>query len=224
MKLNKIVFFVAFSISFALNAQNVNVDNDGRIISIKSANGTSDIEGSEYLNENFTPITITKYDGKLYNGRFNAVNGEIEVKLEDNKIIALDTKADFEIKFNITNKTYRTEEFINNRGITKNAFLVVVNDKNDYVLLKEEIIKFHKKIEATSSYAKGRPARYIRENDNYYIKYNDTVAFISQKKKDLFKMFPEQSRKIKAYIKENKISLKDEDDLIKIVGYLSTIK
>lgn len=225
MRVITIISFVLSSICFTVNAQNINIDSRGRFIDFTNvnANVNTDIEGSEYIDKNFTPIIITQYKNKIYGGRFNAFNGEIEVKLGENKVIALDNNLDFEIKFTTTNKVYRTEKFINEKGITKKGFLVVVTKKNEYLLLKEETIKFHEKIKAATSYDKSKPARYIREKDKYFIKFNSVVTYISQKKKDLFKTFPEQSGKLKSYIKKNNLNMKDEDDLIIIVNYLSTL-
>lgn len=225
MRTLKILTFVLGSIFLSSNAQNLNVDSRGRIIDY-NMNQTSNnqIEGSIYINENFAPVIITQYNDKIYSGRFNALNGEIEIKLEENKVIALDTNSDFEVKFTASNKIYRTESFVDSKGIEKKGFLVLVNENKEYALFKEEIVKFHEKIESTSSYDKGRPARYIREKDNYYIKNNNTIHYISQNKKDLLQTFPNESDKLKSFIKKNKINLKQEDDLVKIVNYLDALK
>lgn len=223
MKKVKILLIVLCCACYAINAQNVNVDSRGKIISIRAVDTNIDTEGSKYINKNFTPITIAQFEDKIYNGRYNAFSGEMEVNLGDNKVLLLDNNTDYEITFSHSKKLYRTENFTNNKGVKKNGFLVVVHETNKSALLKEESITYHKKVEAASSYEKDIPARYIRNKDAYYIDYNNTITYISHKRKDLLKSFPNEASKLKSYIKKNKINLKEEDDLIKIVDYMSNL-
>jgi hypothetical protein len=180
-------------------------------------------DGTPYIDENFSLVRIRQYKEKLYNARYNAFNGELEVKIETDKVIVLDRKTDFEVVFTLTNKTYRAVDYINEKSISKRGFLVVFSEDKNYSLFKEEHIQYFEKVEATSSYQQDKPARFKRDDDVYYLKLDDKVTFVPQNKKDFIKAFPEQSKKLKSYMKENKLNPKKEDELLTLVKYLSTI-
>jgi len=209
---------------FSINAQNINVDiATERNLMSKNVSSKINADGSPYINENFSTISITQYQGSTYNARYNAYNGEMEVMVENNKVIALDNNGDFEIKFTSDNKIYRTINYTTNKNISKRGFLVVLSEDDKHGLFKEERIKFYEKVEAASSYQQDKPAKFKREDDRYYVKLNGNITFIPQKKKDFLKAFPEQASKLKSYMKKNKLNPKNEDQLITLVKYLSTI-
>ncbi|WP_299522830.1 hypothetical protein [Winogradskyella sp.] len=187
----------------------------------KNASGKLDAEGSPYIQEDYKSIKIDKYGDIIYSARYNAFNDEIEVKLDDDNILALDNSKDISVTFISDNKVYKTFSYTNEDKISKRGFLVVVEESESYSLLKREYIKYYEGQKAASSYQQAKPATFKREGDTYYAKLDDKIVFIPQKKKSFLKAFPEQSSDLKTYIKENKINLKKETDLKKIIKYLS---
>jgi hypothetical protein len=181
------------------------------------------VVGSPFINETFELAKLDKFGDRLFSARYNASQGEMQIRRE-NDTIALANNVDLVVTFSTENKVYKTYNYINKEGLSKQGFLVVLKEIDSSALLKEEIIKFYEKKPAATGYAKDKPAEFKRINDIYYYKTGDKVLLLPSKRKDFLKLFPDNSDKIKAYIKENKINLKEEDDLIKIVGYLSTIK
>jgi hypothetical protein len=189
----------------------------------RNANSKVIADGSLYINENFSPIYITQYKDKLYSAIFNASNAVLEFKIDNDKVISLDRKAEFEVVFTSTNKTYRTVDYIDQDSNSRKEFLVVFSEHENHSLFKEERIKYFEKVTAASSYQQNKPARYKRDDDLYYLKLNDHTNFVPQSKKDFLKAFPKQSKKLKSYMKENKLNPKNEDERIAIIKYLSTI-
>ena len=180
-------------------------------------------KGSPFINENFEVVKFKKIKNKTFVARYNANLGEMQIQRE-NDTIALFNSEDYEITFTLRKKVYKTYNYSNKQGDLKQGFLVVLKEIDSISLLKEELVQFIESKPALTGYDKAKPAEYKRLNDVYYYKTGDKVLLLPSKRKDFLKLFPDNSEKIKAYIKENKINLKDEDDLIKIVGYLSTIK
>lgn len=178
--------------------------------------------GSPYINEVFLPVKVKGYDDKLFTGRFNAYNGEMEIDL-GNKVIALDQNKPYEVTFLKGNIVYKTYTYIKKSGVSKNGFLKVISQAKNYELLKEESIKYKEKVIAETTYQKDKPARFVAEKPKYFFKKGNVVKEIPTRKKDLAKMYPENSKKIKAFIKENKISSDEEADLIKLAEYLATL-
>ena len=52
---------------------------------------------------------------------------------------------------------------------------------------------------------------------------NGNIVEMPTKKKELLKMFPNKEKEIEEFLKSNKISFKDEKDLIVLVNYLDTL-
>ncbi len=210
-----LLLFLQFNIGFG---QKIDVASE-RILTYKSISAKSDANGSPYINEKFEAVNI---NNKVYSARFNAFNREMEVKLMQDKIIALDNNGEFEVTFNRERKVYKTFDYTDDDDKEKREFLVVVKSKDDFSLLQEETIKYNPKVEARSSYQQAKPAFFKRDSDKYYILTKDKVAFLPQNKKELFKMFPEKSDDLKALIKKEKIRFKDQTDVIKIFDFLSS--
>ena len=74
-----------------------------------------------------------------------------------------------------------------------------------------------------SSYEKEKAAKFIKESDTYYLNFNNETKILPQNKKQFLNSFQEYEVKLKSYIKKNKLSLKNENDLITIASYLSSI-
>jgi TRAP-type C4-dicarboxylate transport system substrate-binding protein len=147
----------------------------------------------------------------------------LEVNIDDNKVIALDPNWDYEVTFTLTNKIYRAVRYVSDTNISKKRFLVVLSENKKHTLFKEERIKFYEKVEAATSYEKDKPAKFERIDDQYYLKLSDNMTLVPQNKKRFLRLFPNKEKELKEFIKENKLHPKNEEELIKIVEYISTI-
>ena len=220
-----IIFFLIMTTATSFSQNNF-IRNNTRVIAeeigfaINSRRVIAD--GSPYISEKFEAVKIKSLNDHVHFGRYNAYNGRMEIKLE-NEIIALDNTKVSEIIFLQFNKVYRTYKYKSENKKQKNRFLLIVKETKKYILLKEEIITFTPKIPPKSGFETEIPAKYIRENDKFYLKLDNTITYIPTRKKDLLKTFPGHSKKLKNYIKENNLSTKKEKDIIKIVEYLSSL-
>lgn len=223
-----LILYALFSVTYAqqdktIRQSEVQLDEIERSMTrFNDVNSDSKIDGSPYINENFSPIIITQ-NKKTYNARYNAFSREMELMIADNKIIALDPNSNYEVTFTLTNKVYRAVNYVNNNGISKTGFLVVLSENDNFSIFKEERVKFYEKVESKTSYSKEKPARYDRIDDAYFIERDEKIMFLSQNKKKFLKLFPNESSKLNTYMKKNKLNPKKEDELIQIVDYLSSI-
>ncbi|WP_179339156.1 hypothetical protein [Winogradskyella ludwigii] len=204
-------------------SQNQGLDLAEIDLNIKNISTTVLAEGSPYITEEFLSLKLEDLTTKIYSGRYNAYNGEMEIKLSDDKIIALDNNADYTITFIASNKKYKTYTYKDADLNLQREFLVVVSKDSSFTLLKKEHIKFQDKVKPKSSYDKEKPAKFIKANDTYYLNFENNTRVLSLNKKQFLSSFPKTEVQLKSYIKKNKLSLKDENDLIKIVAYLSSI-
>jgi len=188
--------------------------------------------GSAYLNESFSPIIIkTDQDATIkVNGRYNAYNGDIEiVKPPSSRPLALDiTDTNYEITFTNSGKIYKSYTYINENEKKESGFFVVTYRSNKTMsLYKKEKINFIPAIIAgASSYNGSQDAKFKRISDKYYYlkKDNTTNTLISfpKKKKELIKILSlETNKDISSFIKQNRIKLSKEKDIIKLLTYLN---
>ena len=218
-----ITFCIYFSNIYTQQNLNTNMDASRSIITTIDVSPSIKALGSPYIDENFSPLRMAKFNDKIYSGRFNAFNGEMEVTIETNKIIALDNRIDYEVIFTSKNKTYRSIDYITEDGNSKRGFLVVLFKNEDYALFKEESVKYREEIKAKTSYERDKPAEYTRNGDNYYTKLGDAITYLPTKKKNFLKLFPKEASKLNSYMKNNKLNPRNEADLILLIKYLTTI-
>lgn len=222
-QISKIVLSNVFcSICSLITAQTIDMATEANIMS-RNVSSTIRAEGSPYIDENYSSIRISQFNDKIYNARFNAFNNEMEIMTSEDKVIALDNNGDFEVIFNSKNKTYKTTNYTTQNGISKRGFLLVLDKTESYTLFKEEKIEFYEKVRAASSYQTDKPPRFQRVDDIYYLKLNDTVTFLPQKKRDFLKVFTKHEKKLKSYMKKNNVNPKNEDELLTLVKYLATL-
>ncbi len=180
------------------------------------------VKGSPYINEEFEIVKIKTFGDKIFAGRYDANLGEMQIKRK-NDTIALNNYENFEITFALNNKVYKTHNYTTEKGESKQGFLVVLKETDSLAILKEESVKYYKEQPATTSYDKAKPAEFRRLRDVYYYRIGKETSFLPQKRRHFLKLFPKHSNKLKAFIKENRINLKDENDLITLFTYIETL-
>jgi len=178
--------------------------------------------GSPFINDEFELVKFKKLGNRVFLARYNANLGEMQLKRE-NDTIALDNTKNLELTFTQSNKVYKTHSYTNKENISKCGFLVVLMENDSLALLKEELVKFYDRKPPSNSYEKIKPAEFKRLSDVYYYRQGDKVSLLPQKRKDFLKLFPQHSSELKDYIKENKISLKKDEDLITLFEYINTL-
>lgn len=221
------IFIFLFCLPFLGNSQvTLDLMAEGGVIPKKASTILKNAIGSPYINENYQWVKIINFPDKSFEGRFNAYNNEMEIKISANQEpIALDiANNDYEVHFINENKIYKTFDYKLNRGITKRGFLIVVFSEDNVSLLKEEVIKFYDIIPASTSYDQDKPAKFRREDDNYYLKLKSgRIVYLPLKDKEIAKAFPEHSKEIMAFVKKNKLKTKKEEDLIKVANFIGSL-
>lgn len=184
------------------------------------------IEGSPYINSYFDMANIEGIPNNIMM-RYNGGKDEMEYILDENgkKDTLVLKKADQlkTIIFKNKNIKYEYVPYTNAKGESIYGYLVVLSEKNNVTLYKQESIVLMPAKEAANSYQSSSPARYVRSEDRYYIKtVNGTSPFPDSKKK-LLALYPDKKSAIETYLKENKTSFKKESDLIKLTAFIATM-
>ncbi len=174
-------------------------------------NGYTEIEGSPYLNDNWSRGTVkAKHNGKTYElakMRYDAYKDELEY--EENQ------------------KPYRfggeITEFVTNDGIFRNSFPVYesLTARSFYQILYDGKIKLLKRttarIQTEKLYSSAtQTKRFIKEESLYLFK-NGLLTRIKKDKKSLLEALGEKQDELDAFIKDQKLKLSKEEDILRLI-------
>lgn len=184
------------------------------------SSGSSEIKGSPYLEEEFSPAMIY-WNQAWHEGidlRYNIYQGDFEAKLESG-IIVIDP-----IKNNIDTLKYNEEVFVKKYLKVDNHILVtylsLLGQQNSYALYKQYKIKLEEAVTDTDLYNKAKPAEYERQDPVYYV-FRGNEQWTVKGSKSLAEIFQIDAKVVKSYLKDNKYKLSREEDLLEAVLYFS---
>jgi len=226
MKLVKSIFFLLF-VNITANAQIQQVNN-GRLDELVFYVGTNTIEydkeaeGSPYLHEAFIPAKINGIE-KTQFVRFNAVEGTIELK-DNDQILTLSPSYNYTIKLlDGSNKTYETYSFTNYGSITTTSFFEKLYTSEKFSLFLKERIIYSPPKKAKSSYDQDVPGKFKKGNTIFYVTdldgNSDALFEISKKKKNRSNLFKDQSKLVENFIKKEALKMNKKEDLIALLNF-----
>jgi len=229
----KLFYFSLSLILFSLNFNHAQEEFSNKQTLVSNANqlysfdrSDKTIQGTPYINEDFSPARVSAQNTKILNVRYNAVTDEIEVETDKNSIQAVNKHIkNIAVTFLKDNKSYQAINYINKEGNdTRGYFICLTNSNSPIRLLLKESKKFIKRKPAKTGYQTDKPAQFKRLDDEYYIVINEENAQkIPKKVKNLSKQFPNNTNEINNYIKSNKIKISKKVDLIKLTNFLNTL-
>lgn len=170
----------------------------------------SDIQGSPYLNINYQKAKVGNFADVIF-ARYNAYTDEVEIKL-DEKIHTLPTEKNLSpIRFIESNEKliYVDDE--------QKGYYYILSDGN-VKLLRKNVIKFIDEEPAQTSYKSAKPAKFQGLKPSYFL-YQDSKLIPIRKESELIQLFPDKN--LKSIIKDKKIKLNTEKDLIILAQLLS---
>lgn len=213
--------FFAQDMSQSLVSTNGGSNSTG-LIDLRPYENSSKVEGSQYVIDKFLPATIEGVEG-THLMRYNALNDDIEYQKEEDKIFVLDkTNKKYDVVFLNNKQKYGVYEYVDFSGESTKGFLIELYASN-LSLLKREKVKYVSDKYPKNGYEDLVPAHYERAADEYYIKQGDNIVAFPKNKKLLLAMYPEKKSEISNYLKSNRVSFKNERDLISTVAFLSTL-
>lgn len=172
-----------------------------------------EVLGTPYANTNFLPSLIPDSPESIL-VRYDANKDLVEV-LIDEKVYELPKIEKFStLKFKNSDITL---VYIENNGY----FFRLVNGTNQ--LLKKEKIQIQNvkpSIEPNSMIKDGY-SKFEKVSPTYYIKTQNSLEKVSKDEQSVISLFPDKKPEIEDFMKKNKIKLKNEFDLIKLVNFLN---
>jgi len=181
---------------------------------------TNRIEGSQYIDQTFYPSTFTCISEATPPIRYNTYKEEMEFMV-DGKLFYLNKNENCQITIN--NNTYKY--FINYDNKYNNGYLFILSKIKDskYILYKKEKVKFVPAYVPVNSYADEKPAKYVVDKSKYYIKNQDVLTELPEKKSEFLKLFPNNKDTLELFLKENKIKFNEDSSLLLIINFLNTL-
>lgn len=186
----------------------------------KGAKRNINFQGSPYSNENFVKGKVILKSGVFYKNipfRYNIYNKEMEFQ-KGNIAYAL-SNSDEIVSLEIGKDKYIYCSFENKLGEKKGYFLVAEDGQSK--LLKMEQVEFIEE-QKPGAYSEAKPAYFRKTPELVYIKIKEKPANIVKRKKDLLKIFAGEEKVID-FIKKNKISARNIEDLKKLIIYYNSI-
>lgn len=209
----------------ANDSQNIFSTSGASIYSFDKTDKT--VIGSPYVQGSFLPARVSVKEGNIYNLRYNGVNDEMEMESSQTKSPTINKNiSGLTITFLKDNKTYKSMTYFTKDGNSVTGFLIPFTNSDASVkLFLKERIAFYEGKPAKSSYQAAKPAKFDRVDDEFYIAIdNDIAKPLSTNKNDIAALFPNHEKDVLNYIKEQKLNVKKQDDLVKLTIYLNQLK
>ena len=208
------------SIGFFVNAQNeanFALEGGNSFLSIKQKYDGK-IKGSLFINDNFQSAKINDVL-QQYPTRYNTYSDNFELQHNGKvKYIVVTKENETQVNFPKNNKLYKTYLYTD-RDKTIKGFFVVLSEGENYALVLKEKIVFVEEQKPKTPYEKYKNPELKRVKDTYYLslKGSKTLSEIKLRKKDVINFFENDSKMVSSLIKKNKLNVKKEEDLIRLL-------
>lgn len=177
------------------------------------------LKGSPYISEDFI---ATKVEDSIYLMRYNAYADVFEqYETVGGHVVPFAASSGAKFEVPSLKKTY---QFLNykEKNTVKQGYLVLLYESDDLKLYKKEKINFNRGKAPRTSYDRAFPDEFERQRDVFYYQINQTgIVELPRKKSQFLNLFDERKGEINSFMKENKISLREENDLIRLFRFIN---
>lgn len=181
----------------------------------------NDIKGSPYVNDQFEKgyvFVVANENAQNLQLRYNAYSDDVEYLQGVKAYTFINPELIKKINFSGTTYVYR---LLKTSKESKNGgFFAVLFSDRDLKLLKKQSVGFLPAKEAASSYEKNKPASFSKVKETYFLEFEKEKPLeLPSVKKKVIQIFEAKGFQVKDFMKKEKINVKEEEDLIKLVTY-----
>lgn len=176
------------------------------------------VQGSPYLRKEFLNGQIQINDTARYNNlllRYNIYDDQIEFKTKNDQIMALINPGQYQF-IRIGDQTFVCLTYRISKREQTGILEILAAGKA--MLYKKYEVDFTAESEA-KPFKDPEPDRFIEKNPAYLISIDDEPPAIMKNNRSVLNALERVKPNIAAYIQEQKINLKKEEDLVKIIQY-----
>jgi hypothetical protein len=187
--------------------------------------------GSVYIDETFQACKIY-YNEELVGNfyyRHNSFNDEIEIKdsptQSDEEVSSLMAMRQLKLVDAASESELGLHVYQTKGDNLRNGYLYLLQAGKRYNLYFKNNVKYTEGTHPVTSLTRPTPNKFSHFVE-YYIKTNgqETAQFIGKKSADFVRLLDEDNRTpVRDYIKAQKISLKDQADLLKLMTYIESL-
>lgn len=178
------------------------------------------IKGSPYDRPVFLLGGIYNSEKALVTGiplRYNIFSDEIEIKdATSDEITALIKSPEYFVKINEELYLY----VLGDNG----GYFKVLTDGKSYDLYKKSAVRYVEAVPTTDGYSRETPARFSRTDTYYIVSKSGSFYELPNNRKRFTAIFSANQSKISDYLKKNKINLKQEEDMVKVITYINELE
>lgn len=179
----------------------------------------ANIEGSQFYDEHFNKATISN-SPSTFNVRYNAFLDEMEI-LNKNEVVFVN-KRYHRGSITLTDKdvTYKILKEIDGDQETLGYF-VLIDGTGSVALYKKE----RKQLVYDNKLTRKNDSEFKNVRTSYYVEFdNSKIAVeVPTNKRDFADLFPEKKAEILSFIKKNKLKLRQEEDIQRLITYINSI-
>ncbi|MFP4489287.1 MAG: hypothetical protein ACLFN1_08290 [Bacteroidales bacterium] len=219
-----LVIIVSFCLGGIVSSQVTDLEfrqfqEDFRLAKSFKKENKTEYDGSPYLLDEFRDAEIYLKNGRQYEDvpmNYNIHNDDFEFMMDDisyslgnNNIVKNIRVGDRD--FYYRNYTYNSARI--------KGYLELVADGDYKIFKKHRVIYTEPK--ATRGYVEAQPARFSPRRPDYFIELTDGNIVYFNKLKEIADLLPENSDKLKDYIRDNRLKARREEDIITLAGYIN---
>jgi hypothetical protein len=195
------------------------------IATVHYSMNSSALNGSPYLTDEFVPGTMETLNGTVIEGlkyRYNIYNDEMQFIVgEDtaviNKPLALRS-------IEMDRKKFAYEVYKVSDQMVAAGYFELISEGEMSLLFRRNLELEYDNYVPNYGGGGGSKEFVLKKDNNFYVKLEGDAARKVYKRKDFLNAIPRdlQSR-VKQYMKEHKISVRKEDELLALVNYYNTL-
>jgi len=186
-------------------------------------------KGTPYLNEKFIHGEIIVHDkveevGKM---RYNAYRNEVEILDNQSKDSYYSLLKRAYIQVEIGGKIYSIYTYFDSGESIKTSYFTDLNEGNLKLLFKPEALLKQARSPSTS-YEKYSPPTYVWNSSYYLIDESNKNAEnhavkVRLTKNNILGFTGSRREEMRQYVKENKLNLRQEDDVVSFLNYYNSL-
>ena len=186
-----------------------------------AAASTTVVKGTPYLDESYVDGTILfATNARKAPLRYNAYKDLIEFQI-DGQSRVLDPSTTIK-KVNFGEETFVVEKYVTNKGIPRYGYFTQL-DSGKVNLFSKKSVKFTPGMKGRALDGGDQPAEYRRLPDEFFFKIADGELTEIKSIKAMVAAFPDKQDEIMDFAKKEKISPRDQEELVKLIKYYNSL-
>ncbi len=179
--------------------------------------GYENVKGSPFVQADFVKGDVYTSNGNFMqvDMRFDAFEGTFALLL-DGKVTYLDQTESIQ-KVSLGGTDY----FLKNIGtaVKPKVLFMALLYKGQLSLFAKHNVNLRPEEPPRAMETEVRPAQFVKQNDSYYLQMGSGNILRIESFKDFGEIFADKAESIKAYVKQEKLNFKKQEDIIKLVKF-----